>query len=322
MRFVETPWTLLHGGALGDLVLGIQLALRLPGAATAAEIRVVSRTDPGDLSRCRPRIVRRSSEGLGLHWLFSDDDDPPPGPLTALLQNARVLSFLGGPHTLAHQRLLELRPTTAFGVDPRPRPGVTRHIVEQWQTQLETQGLLVPKCIHQQPHHRALGVPLSAPGALCKTQAPILIHPGSGGANKCWPLANFVALARRLRTDGHDVVWLLGPVELETWPAREVEAITAEFSTLRNPTPDELVRRLADAAALVANDSGPAHLGALLGTPVVALFGPTPATVWRPLGPRVTVLGGDPGQLSDWGLSTMAVAAAVCDAATAHLPSA
>ncbi len=358
MRAVETPWTLLHAGALGDLVLGIQLALRLPGATTAETLHVVSRTNPGDLSRCRPQVARRSSEGLGLHWLFGDHDDPPPAPLTALIQNARILSFLGGPHTLAHQRLLELRPAAAFGVDPRPRPAGTRHVVDQWQTQLETQGLLVPKCTHQQPQRRALGVPpvAGAPGSLCRAPPPILIHPGSGGMHKCWPRASFADVARRLcpraplwdarqtahrnaqrqqalasaaRSDAgrgcgndHAVVWLLGPVELETWPARDIDAIAADFSVVCNPTPDELVALLAGAAALLANDAGPAHLAALLGTPIVALFGPTPAAVWRPLGPHVTVFQGNPGQPRNWGLSTTAVAAAVCDAVTAHLPSA
>ncbi len=337
---VDTPWTLLHGGALGDLVLGLQLALRLPGAATATALQVVSRTNPGDLACCRPRIIRQSSEGLGLHWLFGDHDEPPPVRLRELVQAARVLSFLGGPHALVHQRLVELRPAALYGVDPRPRPGVTRHIVDQWQTQLEAQGLLVPKCTHQQPQHRALGVPEELRGRGCARlanalrgpvaaapgsdggalDAVLVIHPGSGGRSKCWPLANYVDVARYLAARGHAVAWLLGPVELETWPADDIETIAAEFSVLRNATPDELVVLLAGAAALVANDSGPAHLAALLGTPTVTIFGPTHAAVWRPLGPQVTVLQGDPGQPLDWDLTPAGVAAAVCRTAAAHLP--
>ncbi|MBN2448026.1 MAG: glycosyltransferase family 9 protein, partial [Phycisphaerae bacterium] len=48
------------------------------------------------------------------------------------------------------------------------------------------------------------------------------------------------------------------------------------------------------AAVLLGNDSGPGHLAALLGTPTITLFGPTSATVWRPLGPRARIIVGSP----------------------------
>jgi ADP-heptose:LPS heptosyltransferase len=41
---------------------------------------------------------------------------------------------------------------------------------------------------------------------------------------------------------------------------------------------------------LIGNDSGISHLAAALGTPVLSLFGPTSPEVWRPLGPKVSVL--------------------------------
>jgi len=41
----------------------------------------------------------------------------------------------------------------------------------------------------------------------------------------------------------------------------------------------------------VANDSGPAHLGAIVGVPTLTLFGPaSDPNVWQPLGPRVLAL--------------------------------
>jgi ADP-heptose:LPS heptosyltransferase len=39
----------------------------------------------------------------------------------------------------------------------------------------------------------------------------------------------------------------------------------------------------------VGNDSGITHLAAAVGTPVLALFGPTDPTVWAPRGANVTV---------------------------------
>ena len=92
---MPADWLILHGGALGDLVLTIQLALRLPGVVEGGTLRVISRTDPGDLSACRPSILRQSSEGLGLHWLFGEHDDPAPERLRSLVRGAPVLSALG-----------------------------------------------------------------------------------------------------------------------------------------------------------------------------------------------------------------------------------
>jgi ADP-heptose:LPS heptosyltransferase len=55
--------------------------------------------------------------------------------------------------------------------------------------------------------------------------------------------------------------------------------------------PAALARLLAPAAAFVGNDSGPSHLAAMLAVPTVAIFGPTVASIWAPVGPQVTVVG-------------------------------
>lgn len=329
-------WTILHGGALGDLALTIQLALRLPVIGEAETLRLIARVDPGDLSACRPSIMRRSSEGLGLHWLHGDHDAPAPATLREVIAGARILSTLGGPHTITYQRLKDLRPAALYGLDPRPREGVQRHITDQWQTQLEDQGLLVPKCIHQRPQQRGLGVPntlrergqtllrlttITGRGSIAssaarepraaqppKIQEPksriVVMHPGSGGRAKCWPLSNFVALARELRErEISDVCFLLGPAEIERWPAEDIEHLGQDFPLIISPTPNELIALLAAADVYVGNDAGPTHLAALLRTPTVAIFGPTSPTVWRPLGPRAAVLAGRAaGASEDWGI--------------------
>lgn len=310
-------WLVLHGGALGDLVLTVQLALRVFGRTATLEL--LARVNPGDLSACTPSIRRRSPEGIGLHWLHGSHDDPPPAPLLERIRGQRVLNALGGPQTIAHQRLAELRPAALFSFDVHPRAGLPRHITEQWATQLEQQGLLVPKCVHQHPAQRSLGVPPEvrqrgarlldaavhgdpqASGVHREPGRVVLIHPGSGGRAKCWPLEDFVQIGRLIqRQQQRPVCFLIGPVELETWPDHQLQTLDDEFGLLRCPRPDELVSILAAAAALVGNDAGPSHLAALLGTPSVTVFGPTQAAVWRPLGGLVRVAGGGPGNPGGW----------------------
>ena len=293
MEHVPANWLILHGGALGDLVLTIQLALRLPGVVEAGRLQVVSRTNPGDLSTCRPAVLRQSSEGFGVHWLFSAQDGPAPDRLRNLVRGTRVLNALG---KAAHARLALLEPAALYSIDSQPREGSTRHITEQWQSQLEAQGLLVPKCTHQRPAQRGLGVPalLRERGAALLGGKPALIHPGSGGRDKCWPLANFVQVVHQLRAQGLAVGFLVGHVELETWPSGTLDRLATEFSILRSPSPDDLVASLAAARVLVGNDAGPTHLAALLGTPTVTVFGPSAASVWRPLGAGTQTITGEP----------------------------
>ncbi len=64
---------------------------------------------------------------------------------------------------------------------------------------------------------------------------------------------------------------------------------------------------LASARVYIGNDSGITHLAAAVGTPVVAIFGPTDAAVWGPRGERVSVLSG--GRLDEIAVSEVVDAA-------------
>src|SRR5437667_248174 len=54
----------------------------------------------------------------------------------------------------------------------------------------------------------------------------------------------------------------------------------------------ELLFQLGLASAVVCNDTGPAHLAGIIGTPTIALFGPTDPQRWKPLGPHVQTIRG------------------------------
>jgi heptosyltransferase-3 len=119
----------------------------------------------------------------------------------------------------------------------------------------------------------------------------VVVHPGSGSREKCWPVEKFVELIDRIRRQRLDVRVLLGEAELERFSKDNLATLEQHATAVRRPSNFlELFNELRSAMALVANDSGPAHLGAMVGVPTVALFGPTDPAVWKPLGPRVTAL--------------------------------
>jgi lipopolysaccharide heptosyltransferase I len=125
---------------------------------------------------------------------------------------------------------------------------------------------------------RALRQSIAAPRA-------IALHPGvSGhGAIKQWPLPRFAALARRLRDDVDArclVTW--GPEERAL--AEEVVAASEGAAELAPATGSllELGALYEECDVVVGGDTGPLHLAAALGVPVVGLYGPKDPAIYGP----------------------------------------
>jgi lipopolysaccharide heptosyltransferase I len=118
----------------------------------------------------------------------------------------------------------------------------------------------------------------------------VAMHVSARWPTKRWPAEFFAAVANCLQRDG------VGPVVLIGTPgglaeARAVVASARSVRTLIGLTPIELLPALLESATvLVSTDSGPMHVAAAVGTPVVALFGPTSPIRTGPYGARHTVL--------------------------------
>jgi len=106
----------------------------------------------------------------------------------------------------------------------------------------------------------------------------VAMHPGCdmGWAVKRWPIQHWAQLAGLVEKDGLSTVILGGQEEGQL--AEEIIKSTSAKAifdlTGRTPLP-VLTAMLAQATAIIANDSGLMHLGAAVGAPVVAIFGPT-----------------------------------------------
>lgn len=101
-----------------------------------------------------------------------------------------------------------------------------------------------------------------------------VIHALASAPEKMWPAANFLAVARHLRSHGLEPVFVGGPGE-------DLSAF-AEFDTRPGRSLAETKALLAGAALFVGNDSGPAHMAAAFGRPVVVLYGSSDPVVWAP----------------------------------------
>jgi heptosyltransferase-2 len=121
----------------------------------------------------------------------------------------------------------------------------------------------------------------------------LAVHAGSGGRHKCWPPEQFASLLDAL---GCPAILVEGPADAKA--CRQVLSLLpsgAPVHPVRCEPLDALAALLARCRAYVGNDSGMSHLAAALGTPAVAVFGPTDPAVWGPLGPRAACARGKGG---------------------------
>jgi heptosyltransferase-2 len=113
------------------------------------------------------------------------------------------------------------------------------------------------------------------------------INPGASyGTAKRWLPERFAAVADLLAERGARVVIVGGPAERETGQAIADQMRSPARVLCGRTTLPELVGVLARLRTLVTNDSGPMHLAAALGVPVVAVFGPTDWRETHPVGDR------------------------------------
>jgi len=108
----------------------------------------------------------------------------------------------------------------------------------------------------------------------------VVLHPGTSVPARAWPVERYAETARLLADDGWQVVVTGSPSEAVLC---EQAAAGVGSNLAGRTTMPRLASVIAGAAAVVVGNTGPAHLAAAVGTPVVSLYAPTvPAVRWAP----------------------------------------
>ncbi len=110
----------------------------------------------------------------------------------------------------------------------------------------------------------------------------IVLHHGASHPRKKWAVDRFIEIASKAADHGLATVWIGGKSEaseLESLNLPPNSVIVAGKTSALGSM--EVIRR---SQCLVTNDSGPMHMGAAVGTPMVALFGPTNPEICTPYG--------------------------------------
>jgi heptosyltransferase III len=244
---------ILRPGAIGDFIVSLPALECLRTSYT--EVWTAGPNVP--LARFADRARSIASTGLDLVGVAE--------PLARLLDELRsfdsIVSWYGANREEFRDAVAGL-PFTFFPALPRDG---TVHATDFYLEQVRT----IATCASD-------GIPrIDCPGP---RENYAVIQPFSGSPRKNWPLENFRKLAAGLE-DTMPVRWCAGPDDPPLDGA-------VRFDDLY-----DLACWLARARLYVGNDSGITHLAAAVGTPVLALFGPTDPAVWAPRGPHVQVVG-------------------------------
>ena len=157
-------------------------------------------------------------------------------------------------------------------------PGDTAHVIEKNLTLAaslgaDVSGMRFPLTV---PPSAALDAVRARRSVVGETSFAVL-NPGAAWPNKRWPPDRFGAVAqwlRRARGLSSVVTW--GPGD-ETMAAAVVDAAAGAAELAPATSISDLVAIVRESTLMVSGDTGPVHLAAAVGTPVVGIYGPTHA---------------------------------------------
>jgi heptosyltransferase-1 len=115
-----------------------------------------------------------------------------------------------------------------------------------------------------------------------------IVNPGAGWGAKCWTPESYGEVARALADRGIAVMVNFGPDEEHL--AQQVRDASGAVARPVSCSVSELIALTRRASLFVGGDTGPMHLAAALGVPIVALFGPTRPERNGPYATRSVVL--------------------------------
>lgn len=239
----------------------------LPGVDGVVELEapwILHDPPPVDEGRIREVIDRVRSLRADEAVIFTSHHQ-------SALPTALVLRMAGVPRIGA---ISEDYPGSLLDVRHRPPDGL--HEVERSLSLASAMGYRLPPGDDARLRMRA-GAPLPGlPGGY------VVLHPGAAAPARTWPASGFRELARRLAWRGTPVVVTGSAAEGEL--VRDVAAGQPGVIALAGAVDlAGLAAVLAGAATVVCGNTGPAHIAAAVGTPIVSLFAPVvPSERWRP----------------------------------------
>jgi heptosyltransferase-3 len=290
-----TSLLIVNQGAVGDFILSLPAVEAIHNAFPRARLSFLAnpsileiiraRSYLGTVLDCRssrwaPLYVERRRVASEFFGIF-----PPV---------AGIYVFGRPPSRVLAENLAASLAAPAHRVDPFPDPGLGLSVTEYQCRQLTALGVptVPPPASVIAPAPEDVGEAAAVVGRrLGPGERLVLIHPGSGGREKIWAPAGWIALIRRLLEQPRLRLGLIqGPADGEILQRLQQGLDLCHVLLFPNLGLGILAGLMRHATFYVGNDSGITHLAAACGIPTIALFGPTDPRIWAPRGPTVRVI--------------------------------
>ena len=308
----EAAWkaqrgVILQPGAIGDCILTLPLAAFMKDVLGLGSVDILGHSEYVGILPGRTCIDGISSiDSKDLHRLFVEtktfDLKDGDSLINTFSGYAWIVTFLGEPDSNFEQNLiftahcshsaevitLSLKPPKGFS--GHLTDFYIQHFISQSGLSLQPRQVRHDDCLIKTTEvDIAQGKELLKEIGLVSGKKLVVIQPGSGGTSKCWHIENFLAVAKELGSEGIDVIFLLGPAELDRFSDATIKNISSVARCLTNLSLAQVLEILSCANGFIGNDSGITHLAAALGVRTLAVFGPTNSVVYKPIGSAVTV---------------------------------
>ncbi len=312
---MQTHILILRPGAIGDALLTFPIMQALRTRYNQGHITFVSNPAVIPLAHTFG-LADEVSDYSSSQWsdLFSSSSIRHPVLHDLLHHTTDAICWLRDPDGVVEQNLRTAGIQNVTIAPGRPMEGSQIHVVEYLA---ETIGMHIDSatviagagrpqgpaptilCRQWRQDVYSRGRPLWSPwwGSPHPTASQshyIAIHPGSGSANKCWPVPRFAAIITELWHRQVPVLLLTGPDDAERLSDLLHQIASPPdpslLTLLVNAPLLEVAEQLQHCRGYLGNDSGITHLAAQLGIPTIALFGPSDPATWQPVGPSVYVL--------------------------------
>jgi len=299
---------IIQPGAIGDCILTLPLAVFMKETLGLGAVDMLGHAEYIEFLPGRSCIDGISAiDSVDMHRLYAERqefDVADRDPLISIFSGyAWIATFLGEPNSDFEHNLIYTANCSGSAevmtLDMKAPKDFAGHV-----TDFYTQQCIVQAGLSATPEQAqcadylikathadlARGKELLKETGLDPAQRPVVIQPGSGGLKKCWHLDNFLAVSQTLKSRGLEVLFLLGPAELDRYSKSVIQKIGGVSPCLAELSLTQVLGLLSCANAFIGNDSGITHLAAGLGVRTFALFAPTDPSLYGPIGPNAVII--------------------------------
>ncbi|HPD60406.1 MAG TPA: glycosyltransferase family 9 protein [Thermodesulfobacteriota bacterium] len=288
---------IIRNGALGDFIVTLPVITSLKKAFPSAQIALMGNHYFFNLAKPHVNTLIPSDLSGG-YTLFCPDGEFPENIKRLFSRIDLVVSYTPDPEGTFIKNLGKIGIPWIVDGGFSPLEKLSTPITDFLLSPLKREGIPVffepPKIVPSFGDKKIAEEFFQLSGGCGEGNYPVMaIHPGSGSSKKCWPKEKFVALIRwAKRYLGATILLISGPADKDIFEAIWPSIKGCSPLVAKNLPLNHLAAILERCNVYVGNDSGITHLAASVGTPTLALFGPTDFRIWGPRNDNVKCLSG------------------------------